>query len=377
MTVSKSTSATWYVKYFDAFFITIAVGYMFQSLVTFLPDKIAALYPSFLRVSYKYLLLPSVAGALYLVITGKLEREGKFNSEKAHAIFFGLIRFWLAAGIASYGFAKVLKTQFSGANDVAFRDSLIGDLSGNYLTWFYFNFSSTFILIVGYIQIGGALLLLFRRTNLLGTFILLPVMANIVMINIFYGIPMPPTIISIVFTAALIYLLLLHARELTKLFFKTVYALPKPGSSTFTNILRISVVAYAFLSIYQYVLKNKYIDKTGDPEILGKWKVEQSSMNGQEISSNAWQTDSTAWATIYFLNAGFCAIGSNPYYYERTQRNIGEYSFDKSKLSLNIYFFKTKDSLHAIIDSPEPGKMSLRGMLGKDSISMRLSKVKM
>ena len=377
MFVNQSTSSNRYIKYFDAFFISIAVGYLFQSLATFMPEKMAALYPSFLRVSYKYLLFPAVMGIIYVVIANKKEREGKFNFEKAHAVFFGLIRFWLAAGIASYGFAKILGTQFSGTNDIVVRDTLLGDLTGNYLTWYYFNFSHTFILIVGYLQIGGAFLLLFRRTTLLGTFILLPVLVNIVMINLFYGIPSAPTIISIVFTAGLIYLLLLHTQKLITLFFKTVYTLPNAGNRRLKNFLRIAIVAYAFLSIYQYRLKNKYLSKPGDPEILGKWRVEQSSVNGKRIPPDAWQNDSTAWATIYFFSAGYCAIGSNPYYFDRTKRNLGEYSFDKSKHLLNIYFFKTKDSLNAVIDSFGSNKMHIKGLLGRDTIDLQLRKVKM
>jgi hypothetical protein len=377
MFVNQSTSSKWYIKYFDAFFISIAVGYFFQSLAASMPEKMAALYPSFLRVSYKFLLLPAVMGIIYVVITNRKEREGKFNSEKAHAVFFGLIRFWLAAGIASYGFAKILGTQFSGTNDIVVRDTRIGDLTGNYLTWYYFNFSHTFILIVGYLQIGGAFLLLFRRTTLLGTFILLPVLVNIVMINLFYGIPPAPTIISIVFTAALIYLLLLHTQMLISLFFKTVYTLPKAGNGRLKNILRIAVVAYAFMSIYHDRVKSKYLSKPGDPEILGKWRVEQSSINGKGIPPNAWQTDSTIWATIYFFNAGYCAIGSNPYYFDRTKRDLGEYSFDKSKHLLLIYFFNTKDSHNAVIDSFSFNKMHIKGLLGRDTIDLQLRKVKM
>ena len=38
------------------------------------------------------------------------------------------------------------------------------------------------------LQLGGCLLLLYRRTRLLGVMILLPVMSNILFINVFYGI---------------------------------------------------------------------------------------------------------------------------------------------------------------------------------------------
>ncbi|MGZ4049599.1 MAG: hypothetical protein ACXVNN_09555 [Bacteroidia bacterium] len=377
MIANQSKSSNWYIKYLDAFFTSIAAGYMLHSLAMFLPEKTTALYPLFLRVSYKYLLAPAVMGIVYVIIANKKERDGKFNSERAHAILFGLIRFWLAAGISSYGFAKILGTQFSGANEIILRDSLLGDISGNYLTWYYFNFSHTYILIIGYLQIGGALLLLFRRSTLLGIFLLLPVLVNIVMIDLFYGIPSAPTTISVVFTAALIYLLLLHTQKLINLFFKTVYALPKAGNRRIKYVLRIAVVVFAFMSIYQYQLKYKNISKPGDSEILGKWKVEQSSLNGEDIPLNTWQTDSSIWTTIYFFDARYCAIGSNPYYFDRTKQNFGEYSFDKSKHLLNIYFLKTKDSLHASINFLAGNKIIVKGVLGGDTINLHLSKVKM
>lgn len=169
----------------------------------------------------------------------------------------------------------------------------------------------------------------------------------------------------------------MHTQKLINLFFKTVYALPKAGNRRFRNILRIAVVVFAFASIYQELLKYKYISKPGDAAILGKWKVEKSSINGKEIPPNAWQTDSSTWATIYFFNAGYCAIGSNPYYFDRTKKNFGKYSFDKSKHLLNIYFLKTKDSLHASIDFLTANEMLVKGLLGKDTINLQLTKVKM
>jgi uncharacterized membrane protein YphA (DoxX/SURF4 family) len=377
MITNQRALSNWYIKYFDAFFITIAAVYLLQSVATFLPEKVSAFYTSFLRVRYKYLLLPGVIGIMYVIIANKRERQRKFNTEKAHAILFGLIRLWLAAGISTYGFAKILGVQFNGTNDVMFRDTLIGDLSGNYLTWYYFNFSHPFVLLIGYLQVGGALLLLFRRTTLLGIFLLLPVMINIVLIDLFYGIPRLPTTISIVFTAGLIYLLLLYTQRLIDLFFKSVDALPKAGNGSVKNILRVAVVVFSFMGIYQEVLKNKSLSKPGDPAILGKWKVEQFSVNGKEVPTNAWQTDPGVWAAIYFFNARYCAIGSNPYYFDRTKRNLGEYSFDKSKHLLHIYFFKTKDSLNAVIDSFSSNKMHIKGLLGRDTIDLQLRKVKM
>ena len=217
-------------------------------------------------------------------------------------------------------------------------------------------------------------MLLFRRTTLLGIFILLPVMLNIVLINLFYGIHPGATRNSIVYTGGLTYLLLLHAKKLINLFFKTNSTLPKIGSVVFKNVLRIVVVVYAFMSIYQYLFREEF--KPGDPEILGKWKVDQMIINGKEKLSNAWQTDSSSWASIYFNDAKYCVIGSNPYYFDPAKAIWGEYKFDKPKHLLDISFYNLPDTLHVSIDSASSNKMLLNGKLGKDTVRLRLNRVK-
>jgi hypothetical protein len=377
MVANQSSSSKWYVKYFDAFFIFMGVGYLSFVATMFLPEKAASLFYSVLRIRYRFLLVPVAMSFLYLIIVNSRERQQKFNAEKVHAILFGVIRFWLAAAVSSYGFAKISGAQFQGSGEIILRDSLLGDVSGNYLTWHYFNFSHTYMLIIGYVQIGGALLLLFRRTTLAGIFILLPVMINIVLIDLFYGIPPVPTANAIVFTAALIYLLLLYSRKLLILFFKKDDALPKRSNNAIKNTLRIAVVAFAFINIYQSSLRYRTASTLANAELSGKWKVEQSSINGTKILPNAWQTDSGVWTIIYFFDDRYCAIGSNPYYFDRTKQNFGKYNFDKSQRLLNIYFFNTKDSLHGRIDFITTNQVMIKGLLGKDTINMLLNKVKL
>ena len=61
----------------------------------------------------------------------------------------------------------------------------VGSLNGYQLTWFYRGYSRIYASILGMTQVGGATLLLFRKTTLLGAVLMLPVMANILLINIF------------------------------------------------------------------------------------------------------------------------------------------------------------------------------------------------
>jgi hypothetical protein len=73
-------------------------------------------------------------------------------------------------------------------------------LSGYQLTWYYYSYSHVYATLLGLIQLGGAALLLFRKTALLGAALLLPVMTNILLINLFFFIAW-----GAVFTSTLIF----------------------------------------------------------------------------------------------------------------------------------------------------------------------------
>ena len=62
----------------------------------------------------------------------------------------------------------------------------IGSLDGYTLTWYYFGYSHAYKYILGLLQVFAASLLLFRKTALLAAVLMVPIMANIVLINVFY-----------------------------------------------------------------------------------------------------------------------------------------------------------------------------------------------
>ena len=94
----------------------------------------------------------------------------------------------------------------------SFAQKPIGSLSGYELTWYYFGYSHAYTYILGTIQVFSATLLLFRKTSLIAALVMLPVMANIVMINVFYWIGWGPMRTSLFITVALL-LILWRERE--------------------------------------------------------------------------------------------------------------------------------------------------------------------
>lgn len=176
-------------------------------------------------------------------------REGKMplDTIKIYGFIYGLIRYSVAFNLARFGWAKVFGLQFNVPESIASQP--INQLSGEWLTWFYFGYSPTFGLVVAAIQIVGGFLLLFRRTLLLGSIILFSFMLNLTLINIFYQMNMGGLVQSIVLTIGILFLLLLDYERLKDFFLKATSNLPTiDWSSAFLkNMLRFSVLILPFL----------------------------------------------------------------------------------------------------------------------------------
>lgn len=96
------------------------------------------------------------------------------------------LRYLSAFLLFIYGSSKLLHRQFTLPPEIALRP--VGSLTGYQLAWFYYSFSHTYAVILGLIQLAGGTLLLFRKTALLGAAMMLPVMTNILMVNVFFHI---------------------------------------------------------------------------------------------------------------------------------------------------------------------------------------------
>ena len=178
---------------------------------------------------------------------------------------------WLAFEIATYGFAKILKTQF-GVSYLR-DDRPVGQLNGFELTWNYFAHSYALAVIIACLQIGGSILLLFRRTTLLEVFVLLPVMINIVLINLFYHIAVGAFMNSILFTLGLLYSLFLRWSALINVFWTPTTDLPVLRLGFLKNLFRFLAIGLAFGILFFTVRRNPV------STLAGKWTVDRLELS--------------------------------------------------------------------------------------------------
>lgn len=112
-----------------------------------------------------------------------------------------------------YGVSKITGHQLSLPSEIAQRP--IGSLDGYTLTWFYYGYSHTYKDILGLIQIICASLLLFRKSALLAAVMIVPMMINILLVNLFYSITSGAQRTAAFILGCMLFLLWHHREALT------------------------------------------------------------------------------------------------------------------------------------------------------------------
>jgi uncharacterized membrane protein YphA (DoxX/SURF4 family) len=135
---------------------------------------------------------------------------------KAEAIDFVILvfRWYLAFYMIDYGWSKLYGEQF-GLHDPHLAEKPMKDLDNFYVAWYLFGQSKTFNIAVGLSQIIGSILILIPRTKLIGALVLLPILANIFLIDVcfttgIFGFNLPIRLAGMIFADLAI---LYHSRE--------------------------------------------------------------------------------------------------------------------------------------------------------------------
>lgn len=371
--MSKTVSpyqSNWFSKFFEcyyAFIAIIAAMAMLPVCIALLTKEITKHFP--FNFFILFLTIAIAISIAFSIWWHWKERKGNFHSVTIRAWLQGIIRYFIAFEISCYGFAKILRTQFTTPYSMA--DMPVGSLTGFELTWSYFGYSYTFAVILGMLQIGGAILLLFRRTSLLGVFVLLPVMVNIVLINVFYHIAIGAFMISLAITFGLIYLLMLRWPDLKKLFFALSPEIPTINLPFLKPIIKILIILAAFGLIHSYVVSRPLY-------FNGKWSVNKVIRNGQTVESQEWLYDDMVWSNIYFNWPGKVILSPNPYIYEVSRAHNANYTYDSKNHTLTLSypgFSLQSDTVKVEVSHYDEKNMQWKLVHDNDTLQYDLSRV--
>ncbi len=176
----------------------------------------------------------------------------KNQTDKLEYLAISVLRYSLVfVMVITYGYCKIMYKQFEvrySAMDMPLRN--VSDFD---LTWYYYGKSNIETLMLGLFEFIPGLLLLSRRTTPLGAFILLPVLANVMLVDNFNYIDTHLNIFSILFFLFDIGILLFYRREIAEFFSTSKQKLQNAFTGKPVRIaLRVAKIIFIVLVVWRY-----------------------------------------------------------------------------------------------------------------------------
>ncbi|HSG38444.1 MAG TPA: hypothetical protein VLE27_02305, partial [Thermoanaerobaculia bacterium] len=223
------------------------------------------------------------------------------------------VRFYLAVTMLSYGGYKAIKSQFSSPSLDALLEPL-GEMSPMGLLWRFMGASDSYTIFTGIAEMLGGLLLVSRRTTTLGALICMGVLANVVMLNMSYDVPVK--LFSSHLLAMAVFLILPDLRRLANLLvfnrptepaeLRPLFARPLLNRSGLV-FRTLFILTFAAMALYQsWSARSKYGDAAPKPPLYGIWNVEEFAIDGQVRPPLL--TDKERWRRMVFSRVGAVSI---------------------------------------------------------------------
>lgn len=325
--------------------------------------------------TYNYVqILAMLALALALGLLWAYADRKRNNDAKLFSWFTVALRYYLACVMLTYGFAKVIKTQFPFPG----LDSLIqpfGDSSPMGLLWNFMGFSTPYTIFAGLGEVVAGLLLFFRRTTTLGALVTIGVMANVAMLNFSYDVPVK--LFSSHLLVFAFFLLALDLRRVLDVFILNRAAAPAPLDAHFRRAglnrggLAFKAVFIGFV-LYSQIsggleLNRRWGTGREKPPLYGIYNVDTFVQNGDTLAPLL--TDSLRWRRLVVDWPGFATV-------RRMNDGVARYAFypDTTAGSVQMYTFadtSNKFTLH--YKRPAPEELTFEGVLHEDSVYIQMS----
>ena len=241
-------------------------------------------------------LLIIVLAAIGAAVWSVVDRKRLAYPRLQAAAIVGL-RYFLCAVMVGYGVAKLVEAGQFPSPSLARLDQTYGDSSPMGLLWTFMGHSQAYTTFGGIGECVGALLLLSRRTAVVGALVLAGVMTNVVMLNFCYDVPVKLFSSQLLLAALLI--LVPHGRRIgaALLGYAVPEVAPRTRGSTRTERVRLGAKV-VFVACLAYGAYGQFTERTMPPktELHGTWVVETFAADGVERAPLI--TDEVRWRKL-------------------------------------------------------------------------------
>lgn len=314
-----------------------------------------------------FIFLVSVIGS---IIWSVLDRKRK-SYNLAYYWLVVLVRFYLAFTLILYGAIKVIKLQFPDPSLMRLLQPF-GDASPMGLAWTFLGFSKGYNIFMGIIEVS-AILLLFRRTVVIGAFLSLAATVHVMAMNYFFDVPVK--LLSTALVVMCLFILAPHFLKLYRFFIKyesqQLEQMYRPEFKKKWLYYTAYGVKYLYIAASLLFLISSLIDQrktygsaAPKPFMYGIYNVEHMRFKGKILEPLT--TDRTRWKQLIINYPGYARI-------KKMNDSTVNFTtvFDQGKKIL-VLKSTDKDSAKYVLNYIITGKdkLTLSGLTEKDSISV-------
>jgi uncharacterized membrane protein YphA (DoxX/SURF4 family) len=200
-----------------------------------------------------------------------------------------ILRLTLGYGMLVYGFSKLFPLQMAPPS-LAVLNEPLGNTSPMTMLWTLIGLNPVYEMICGAAEVAAGLLILFRRTTLLGALLTAFLTTNIVLYNFCFDVPVKLYAAHLLFMS--IAVLAPDMRGLWNFFFlhkpcTPVYGWRKPArryglrvETVVTAVVLLLVAGQASFEMYGAYTHQLANQRHPDP-VTGEWRVDSALLNGQ------------------------------------------------------------------------------------------------
>jgi len=176
-----------------------------------------------------------------------------FNKEDKIEIIENAISWIVVLAMFIYGGGKLI--QFDGAPEI---DKTVSELTGMELMWAFYGYSKSFAMTLGILEMIGGILILIKKTRIIGCVFTSTILVNIILQDIYFGVHLGALKAAVLYQILILIILWLNKEKLIRsikvlLEYKKI---EQPKIKLFTKLL-IAFGVFIILRILEYYLTIK------------------------------------------------------------------------------------------------------------------------
>ncbi|AXG71436.1 hypothetical protein KORDIASMS9_03693 [Kordia sp. SMS9] len=134
-----------------------------------------------------------------------------FNQKDKIEIFENAISWVVVLAMLIYGCAKLF--QFEGAAEI---DKTVSEMTGFELMWAFYGYSQPFAITLGVFEVVGGILILIKKTRLLGCLLISSILINVIFQDIYFGVHVGALKAAILYQVLILIILWLNREKLIR-----------------------------------------------------------------------------------------------------------------------------------------------------------------